>query len=330
MSKDEPLVSIIVPVYNAEKTIGRTINSILSQSYRNIEIIIVDDGSVDNTKEIISKIKDDRLVYVKKNNSGVSASRNLGIDKSNGKYIMFCDADDELSNSAVSVLVSVAKRQKVSVVKFGVLDVFSKCQKKESMGNLAGRRVESSLEKGLIYEKFFYCEAQQKCLVMALFLDRDFIEKNNLRFNDKLFMMEDVVFYVDIVDTGCAIYFYDEPLYKYYHYQNSVSHSKKKAMRIAQGIYESNNTICLRINDAKINAAHFRAYFQRVILNYDITHRIEGLNIARKLAKKSDLLILPLYWRLVGECILDNKSRLLKILIICYLLKDQIRSRVNI
>lgn len=99
----EELVSIIIPVYNCEKYIKKALESVLNQLYNNIEIIIVDDGSTDNSKEICEEyaIKDDRIKIYSQSNLGVSAARNLGISKANGKYICFVDADDYIESDAV-------------------------------------------------------------------------------------------------------------------------------------------------------------------------------------------------------------------------------------
>lgn len=93
---DAPLVSIVIPAYNAEKTILRTINSVLNQTYKNIEIIVVDDGSSDQTAKLVQKItnQDQRVILLKQANSGVAIARNLGINKSTGEYIAPIDADD--------------------------------------------------------------------------------------------------------------------------------------------------------------------------------------------------------------------------------------------
>jgi len=88
-------VSVIIPVYNGQKTIGETLNSIISQSYKNLEIIVVDDGSIDNSAEIVKSIKDKRIKYYKIKNSGAPARpRNFGIKKSQGEFVAFCDQDD--------------------------------------------------------------------------------------------------------------------------------------------------------------------------------------------------------------------------------------------
>lgn len=91
----KPLVSIIIPTYNREKYIGRAINSVLVQGFQNFEIIIIDDGSTDNTKKVLSPyLKDKRLKYIFQKNQKVSRARNNGIKNSVGKYIALLDSDD--------------------------------------------------------------------------------------------------------------------------------------------------------------------------------------------------------------------------------------------
>ena len=90
----DPLVSIIIPTYNRKISLRKCVDSIIHQTYLNTEIIIVDDGSTDNTEKEIIKIRDDRIHYYKNRHSGVSHSRNVGIKMSHGKYIIFVDSDD--------------------------------------------------------------------------------------------------------------------------------------------------------------------------------------------------------------------------------------------
>ncbi len=94
---NNPLVSVITPAYNAAKHIAETIESVLIQNYRNFELIIVDDGSVDNTRDIISGFKDDKIKYFYQDNCGPSSARNMAISKSRGQYIIPLDADDMMT-----------------------------------------------------------------------------------------------------------------------------------------------------------------------------------------------------------------------------------------
>ena len=104
MKKD--LISIVVPIYNVEKYVEKCVSSILIQTYSNLEIVLVDDGSTDNSGKIIDKLKnkDSRIKVIHKKNGGLSDARNCGIDNSTGKYICFIDSDDYVNSNYVEVL----------------------------------------------------------------------------------------------------------------------------------------------------------------------------------------------------------------------------------
>lgn len=116
-------VSIIIPVYNAEKTIKKCIRSIITQTYTDIEVVCVDDGSTDSSKQVIEDLhsQDKRIVLISQENSGAYMSRKTGIFNATGNYIMFVDADDELFHkNAISELVSYFKTYTdVQIVQFG-------------------------------------------------------------------------------------------------------------------------------------------------------------------------------------------------------------------
>lgn len=115
------LVSIIVPVFNAEKYLDRCITGILNQSYHNIQLILIDDGSNDNSLEICKKYEqnDNRIKVIHQHNSGVSVARNEGIDAVKGTYFTFVDADDELSNNAIYTAVSWIQKYNADMVTYG-------------------------------------------------------------------------------------------------------------------------------------------------------------------------------------------------------------------
>ncbi len=105
------LISIVVPIYNTEKYISRCVTSLIKQTYRNIEIILVDDGSQDNSAKICDRFakKDGRIKVIHKQNSGVSETRNVGIDAASGEYLLFVDGDDFLPLDAVEILYNTIK-----------------------------------------------------------------------------------------------------------------------------------------------------------------------------------------------------------------------------
>ena len=119
----DSLISVIVPVYNNAGFLDKCINSLVSQSYRNIEIILVNDGSVDNSGEICNKwsLCDERIKVIHQSNSGVAAARNRGISSSRGDYLMFLDSDDSLSLDACARVVEYAESHAADCIVFGFL-----------------------------------------------------------------------------------------------------------------------------------------------------------------------------------------------------------------
>lgn len=122
------MISIIVPTYNSEKYLSRCIASVLAQSYRDFELIIVDDGSTDNSKTICKEFSctDNRVKYYYQDNQGASAARNNGIRRACGEYILFCDSDDEVSENWASNIMNFSGRDTFCMC--------SSCSGKASLG----------------------------------------------------------------------------------------------------------------------------------------------------------------------------------------------------
>lgn len=114
MNENQPLVSIIVPVYNAQRTLEACLRSVLEQSYRALEVLAVDDGSTDETPHILRRIaqRDARLIVLTQPNRGVAAARNAAIERATGTYIQFCDSDDRLTPDSTRVLVAAAETRR--------------------------------------------------------------------------------------------------------------------------------------------------------------------------------------------------------------------------
>ena len=123
-----PKISVIIPVYNQEKNIEKCLNSILNQLYKNIEIIVVDDGSTDNTKYIYKKYmnKDTRIKFIYQNRGGVSKARNLGLKNITGEYITFVDADDYIDNDLISNYIKDLEKYKSCILISGYRRIESK------------------------------------------------------------------------------------------------------------------------------------------------------------------------------------------------------------
>lgn len=118
--KNEPLISIIIPIYNAEKYILETVNSVLSQDYKNFQLILVNDGSTDKTLDIITQnINDKRVELINIRNNGVSNARNVGISLVKGEYIMFVDSDDFIESNTLSSCIKSVQLKETDLLFFG-------------------------------------------------------------------------------------------------------------------------------------------------------------------------------------------------------------------
>lgn len=107
---NKPDISVIVPLYNKEQIIERTVKSVLNQSFTNFELIIVNDGSTDNSFEIVKNIQDKRIVLIEQSNGGPSKARNTGVKAAKGDWIIFLDADDELLSDAMENFMKLARQ----------------------------------------------------------------------------------------------------------------------------------------------------------------------------------------------------------------------------
>ena len=120
-------ISIIVPIFNTEKYLAKCLDSIINQTYSNIEIILVDDGSSDSSGIICDEyaLKDSRIIFVHKENGGVSSARNTGLDIATGDYIMFVDSDDYVEPQFCEIPLLMAFEKKVDIVSFGYFRIVS-------------------------------------------------------------------------------------------------------------------------------------------------------------------------------------------------------------
>lgn len=109
-------ISIIVPIYNAERTLKKCLDSLLNQTKKELELIVINDGSTDNSEQIIKSYNDPRINYIKQENKGIGKTRNLGIKKATGKYIMFVDSDDYLDKNACKQLFDKAFSNSLDIV----------------------------------------------------------------------------------------------------------------------------------------------------------------------------------------------------------------------
>ena len=149
-----PIISIVVPIYMVEQYLPRCIESLINQTYGNIEIILVDDGSPDKCGVICDEyaVKEKRITVVHKANGGLSDARNAGISIAKGDYLLFVDSDDWLEPDACESCLKVAKEHNADIVTFGVKQIWGKKKIILSKFGLKGEVPASDAIKGIIYQ----------------------------------------------------------------------------------------------------------------------------------------------------------------------------------
>lgn len=212
----EDLISVIVPVYNVEKYIHKCIDSILNQTYENLEIILVDDGSPDNSGRICDEYaeKDKRIMVIHKENQGVSSARNVGLDRMNGTYVIFIDSDDWVENNCIEILYNKAKENDADVVLCGYNRVVGgnkeiiNSQNKEKQFNSTDYLINVLNPQtgfGFCHMKLF----NKKCI-------------SDIRFQEDLLVGEDALFNEEISKNIRKAIFVKQNLYNYRINENSV------------------------------------------------------------------------------------------------------------
>lgn len=253
---NQPLVSIILPVYNAQNHLARCVGSICAQTYRNIEIIILNDGSKDQSLPVCEEFrqKDPRILLVDKANSGVSDTRNLGLKLASGKYVEFVDSDDYLDPDFTERLVAAAEENEADfviapykmVIPAGASkpeQVLDKIQ--DELGVMSVARPPEVREYGFlpagVYDKdtfalrlmdkpasYFYSVLWNKLY------RRDILTGNDIQFVSEMRWAEDLVFnlrYIQYAERFVAI---DKPGYYYVQNPQSICHTQINAATIVQ------------------------------------------------------------------------------------------------
>lgn len=234
-------ISIIVPVYNGTFSIKKCIDSILLQTFQDFKIYIINDGSTDNTTEILEPyLKDSRILIFNQENAGVSSARNKGLELAKGEYIAFVDADDTLEKNYLSLLLSGFNSVNVSLSISGYKLIDNE-KKLISIQNLnAGIFNQDEAIEYILSEK-----GPQGYLWNKLFISSVIMEKN-LRFDPAVFMAEDLLFVIQyIVAQDGLVHIANEPVYNYVVYSNSSNGTRLSGLRLDYKKYFENFLDCI-------------------------------------------------------------------------------------
>ena len=257
-------ISIVVPIYNVEKYIKKCVDSLLNQTYKDIEIILVDDGSPDNCKIICDeyKNKDERIKVLHKKNGGLSDARNKGTEIATGEYILYVDADDFLEKTACEELIGIIQKFNPDIVCFN-------CNKVNEEGKCINQnstiyRYENTKNtKTLTFEEAMLDNLYRKSIRYEAWSK---IYKKEIVLKDKFpigMLAEDFATFYKFLKDAKSIIYYDRCLYNYVVRDGSIMSEKKVKLyidiyRTEQEIYTIFNTICKSKNEKEqLEKRHF-------------------------------------------------------------------------
>lgn len=243
----EIAVSIIIPVYNADLYLEQCLESILSQTLKNIEIICVDDGSTDKSLSIIEKyeLTDKRISIIKQKHYNSGKARNIGLKHANGEYVLFIDADDFLEMKAIEIMYSKAKSKNVDIVVFGAY----------RYNNINNKKIyykdALNISKNKLRENPMKKEAISDCLFDSLgivvwnkLIKRNLIEKNKIKFQE-ITRSNDIYFSLVSLSLATDIFIIEEPLinYRIGHEDHLQAHNENDPLAFMSALFETQKKI---------------------------------------------------------------------------------------
>ena len=217
--EDQPLVSVVIPTYNRERTIKASVQSVLDQTYQNLEVIVVDDGSTDRTKDVISAIDDPRVHLIVQKNQGACVARNTGIEAAKGAFIAFQDSDDEWLPDKLETQMKVFDQE------IAVDVVFCDAMKFREDGTNTGEKLVTEDISGLVPRDTL----QSKSLVSTQTMLMRSICLQDIRFDPEMPRLQDF----DLVYRLCesyAFYYVNRPLVKMFMQGDSISANPRKSI----------------------------------------------------------------------------------------------------
>ena len=292
-------ISVVFPVFNVEKYINESLDSIVNQSLKDIEIICIDDGSTDNSLEILKEYasKDERIKIISQKNKGAGAARNVGLNHATGKYVYFMDGDDILNLNALEKVYGVAESKDLDLVIFKLINFDDGSNNKYTSDYYEMKFLKDKVNNVV----FNYKDVMSHVFSIAVsppgkLFKRDVI--SDIRFPEGV-IYEDNVFFTEVLFNCERIFFIDEHLYNRRIRSDSVSDTG--SLRYADAIFCLNNLIELtkkkglfdtafkrNLYNKKLNNLYYRLTLVDDNLKEDFFNKIKGDLMAKKTEYESD------------------------------------------
>lgn len=297
------LITVIIPVYNAEKFLDRCLKSVINQSYKKFELILVNDGSTDSSEMICRKyiLADDRIKVISQENKGPAAARNAGIRRAAGELVFFIDADDYIEKNALEILVDAYRQYQPDLVmaNFSKLEINGEIIKQNVTFRLDG---ELFTDKMKILSKTDMIVWARHCLkhpsnhlisyCWARLYKLSTIKNNGIFAHEDMRLFEDFIFNLDYLKYADKILFVNKPLYVYVMHDNQISVSM--AIINADSLLHDMNLLKIKAgkffeqaNPNEISALDIKKEVGHVLIYYVIIFLVRSCRqITRQTKKK--------------------------------------------
>ncbi|CCV64692.1 predicted glycosyltransferase [Alteracholeplasma palmae J233] len=236
-------ISIVIPVYNVEKYIYKCLNSVVQQTYSNLEIIIVNDGTKDDSMTVVEKFSktDSRIKILNQENNGLSAARNKGLELATGEYVYFLDSDDYLEKEAISKMVFKMDEYGSQIVMFNsYIDYESYKEKYIEFNKIITLSGEDFLQT--VIRKRIY-----KPTVWSYFYETAYLKTNEYQFQNGL-IHEDEEWSIKVILGANKVTFFPEILHNYLKRMNSITSNKKRSKKSITDML-----FILKLNEERVN-----------------------------------------------------------------------------
>lgn len=243
-----PAVSVIIPVYNGEKTIGRCLDSLFAQTLQQLEIIVVDDGSTDQTLPLLKRYQNSRLLVLHQENSGQGCARNAGLMAAHAPYVGFVDADDTVDPHMYEAMLYRARQTGADVVQCNLLDI--EADGRADIQLPVWEAVVDRVDPHTYFGDYMLTNRHSYEVCNKLFL-RSFLKTCGLRFYpNHLVYAEDLLFNMQLAGKRPCIAFMKEAYYHYY--QHEDSHARQYTAEKIEQLYHLFETFEYNEVDPKI------------------------------------------------------------------------------